>query len=219
MIFDDLVWIDDLCPRSAALNMAIDEALLRQTLTPAIFRTYRWESRSVSFGYFSKWASIREQYPDHVSVRRWTGGGAVEHGDDFTYSLVLLHPEKSFRAHALYQALHLSIVETFRERGTAAALSKGIDDGRSVNCFDRPVRYDVTFRDIKIAGAAIRRLRDRLLLQGSIQRIDLWPDLGARLAKKLSDVVRTQPILPETIEAAVRIANEKYGTDGWTRRF
>jgi lipoate-protein ligase A len=77
----------------------------------------------------------------------------------------------------------------------------------------------VTFRDIKIAGAAIRRLRDRLLLQGSIQRIDLWPDLGARLAEKLSGVVRTQPILPETIEAAIRIANEKYGTDAWTRRF
>ena len=88
-----------------------------------------------------------------------------------------------------------------------------------MNCFDQPVRYDVTFQGVKIAGAAIRRLRDRLLLQGSVQQIDLWPDLGARLAKRLGGVVRKQPILPETIEAAIRFENEKYGTDAWTRRF
>lgn len=219
MIFDELIWIDDLCPRSAALNMAIDEALLIRPSATAIFHTYRWKSRSLSFGYFSKWASIREQYPNHEWVRRWTGGGAVEHGDDFTYSLVLWHPEKSFGARGLYQALHSSIAETFRECGKPAALSKGMYDGTSVNCFDRPVQYDVTFGGVKIAGAAIRRLRDRLLLQGSIQQTDLWPDLGARLAKKLSAIVRTQPVLPETIEAATHIANEKYGTDAWTRRF
>ena len=93
MIFDELIWIDDLSPRSAALNMAIDEALLIQPSTAAIFHTYRWKSRSVSFGYFSKWAPVRAQYPDWDLVRRWTGGGAVEHGEDFTYSLILLRAE------------------------------------------------------------------------------------------------------------------------------
>jgi lipoate-protein ligase A len=219
MIFDELIWIDDLSPRSAALNMAIDEALLTQPSMAAIFHTYRWKSRSVSFGYFSKWASVSEQYPDRELVRRWTGGGAVEHGEDLTYSVILPRVEKSFKAQALYQTLHLSIAETFREYGKPVALSNGMDDGPSVNCFDRPVQHDVTYGGVKIAGAAIRRLRDRLLLQGSIQRTDLWPDLGARLARKLSAAVRTQQILPDTIEIATRIANEKYGTDAWTRRF
>jgi hypothetical protein len=58
-----------------------------------------------------------------------------------------------------------------------------------------------------------------LLLQGSIQRTDLWPDLGSRLAHKLSATVRKQPILPDIIDRAARIADEKYGTDAWTRRF
>jgi hypothetical protein len=56
-------------------------------------------------------------------------------------------------------------------------------------------------------------------LQGSIQRTDLWPDLGSRLAHKLSATVRKQPILPDIIDRAARIADEKYGTDAWTRRF
>jgi lipoate-protein ligase A len=219
MIFGELIWVEDLCPRSAALNMAIDEALLGQPSIAPIFRTYGWLFPSVSFGYFSKWAVVREQYPDGELVRRWTGGGAVEHGGDFTYSLIIPGPEKLFKARALYRALHLSIAETFREHGKPVALSKGLDDGPSVNCFDRPVQHDVTFEGAKIAGAAIRRLRDRLLLQGSIQRTDLWPDLGVHLAKRLSAVVRRQPVLPVTINEATHIANEKYGTDAWTRRF
>jgi lipoate-protein ligase A len=220
MIFDELIWIDDMSPRPAALNMAIDEALLMQPSTAAaLFRTYRWESRSVSFGYFLKWAPIREQYPDRDLVRRWTGGGAVEHGEDFTYSLILPRTEKSLRAQALYETLHLSIAEAFRENGKPVALSEGMGDGRAMNCFDQPVQHDVTQGGIKIAGAAIRRLRDRLLLQGSIQRTDLWPDLASRLVHKLSVAVRKQPILPHIIDRAARIVDEKYGTDAWTRRF
>jgi hypothetical protein len=72
---------------------------------------------------------------------------------------------------------------------------------------------------VKIAGAAIRRLRDRLLLQGSIQRTELFSDFGARLTKKLGRVVRNQAVLPETIRLAKSIAGEKYGTDAWTGRF
>jgi lipoate-protein ligase A len=115
--------------------------------------------------------------------------------------------------------MHLSIAEAFRENGKPVALSEGMGDGPLMNCFDRPVQHDVTQGGIKIAGAAIRRLRDRLLLQGSIQRTDLWPGLGSRLVHKLSAVVRKQPILPEVIDRAARIAGEKYGTDAWTRRF
>jgi lipoate-protein ligase A len=219
MIFDELIWVDDLSPRSAALNMAIDEALFMQPSTAAIFHTYRWESRSVSFGYFSKWAPVRAKYPDWDLVRRWTGGGAVEHGEDFTYSLILRRAENSFRAQALYEALHVSIAEAFCENGKPVALSDGMSDGPSMNCFDRPVRHDVTLGGIKVAGAAIRRLRDRLLLQGSIQQTDLWPELGSRLVHKLSGVVRKQSILPHIIDRAASIADEKYGTDAWTRRF
>jgi lipoate-protein ligase A len=132
--------------------------------------------------------------------------------------LILLRTERSLRAQALYEVLHWSIAETFREYGKPVALSDGTDDGPSMNCFDQPVQHDVTHDGVKIAGAAIRRLRDRLLLQGSIQRTDLWPDLGSRLAEKLSSTVRKQQVLPQIIDIARRIASEKYGTDGWTRR-
>jgi lipoate-protein ligase A len=219
MIFDEITWIEDVLPRSAALNMAIDEALLITSSSAAIFHTYRWRSPSVSFGYFSKWALIRNQYPNRELVRRWTGGGAVEHGDDFTYSLILSDPGRSLRARALYQRLHFGVAETMAEYGKSVALANAVNDRPVMNCFDRPVQHDVVFEGVKIAGAAIRRLRDRLLLQGSIQRTELFPDLGARLTKKLSQAVRNQAVLPETIKLATNIAGEKYGTDAWTRRF
>jgi lipoyl(octanoyl) transferase len=219
MISSELIWIDDRCPRPAALNMAIDEALLMSHQTVPLFRTYRWLSPSVSFGYFSKWRAICDRYPNRELVRRWTGGGAVEHGDDFTYSLILFGLGKLPKAQRLYRILHLCVAETFRELGKPVVLFDGSSGGPSMKCFDRPVAYDVTLKGNKIAGAAIRRLRDRLLLQGSIQQTDLLPDLGERLAGKLGAIVRSETVLPVTIEDATHIANQRYGTDAWTRKF
>jgi lipoate-protein ligase A len=219
MIADELTWVDDSSPRPAALNMAIDEALLMSPRAGALFRTYRWRLPSVSFGYFCRWTEIGSRYPDRELVRRWTGGGAVEHGQDFTYSLILRGPGQLPKARALYRTVHLCILEIFREFGKPVALFDGLGDALPVNCFDRPAPHDVTLQGNKIAGAAIRRLRDRLLLQGSIQHTDLSPGLGERLAGKLGAIVRTESVLPVTIGEATHIANQKYGTDAWTRKF
>src|SRR3954462_12222332 len=79
---------DDLEPRPAALNMAIDEALLNCAPLPAL-RYYRWQRPAVSFGYFGSYAEVKNQSGDREIVRRWTGGGTVPHGDDLTYSIIL----------------------------------------------------------------------------------------------------------------------------------
>ena len=69
---------------SASANMAIDESLLRHAQAP-VLRLYGWEETCVSIGYFQK-ASV---VPAGISfVRRYTGGGLVEHGRDLTYTLV-----------------------------------------------------------------------------------------------------------------------------------
>src|SRR5580700_1117427 len=72
---------DDPLPRSAPLNMAIDEALLGTGAGP-VLRVYRWKRPAVSFGYFERWAPIHAAHPDREAVRRWTGGGVVLHGED-----------------------------------------------------------------------------------------------------------------------------------------
>src|ERR1700682_3117192 len=86
-IFRSLDVYHDESSRSAALNMAIDEALLEHASSPSI-RFYRWDHLALSFGYFGKFADVANS-TERDLVRRWTGGGIVFHGDDLTYSIVV----------------------------------------------------------------------------------------------------------------------------------
>ena len=73
---------------SPARNMAIDESLLRHVQSP-VLRIYSWDQPCVSIGYFQK-AQLAPT--DRPMVRRFTGGGLVEHGKDLTYTHVLPPP-------------------------------------------------------------------------------------------------------------------------------
>src|SRR5437773_12364314 len=73
---------------AAAINMAIDEALLETAVVPTI-RFYRWRSPALSFGYFGEFADVAIYAAERDLVRRWTGGGIVFHGDDLSYSIVI----------------------------------------------------------------------------------------------------------------------------------
>ncbi len=87
-IFGSLDVYHDESPRSAAVNMAIDEALL-ETAEIATIRFYHWDHPALSFGYFGKFADVANYSAERDLVRRWTGGGIVFHGDDLTYSIVV----------------------------------------------------------------------------------------------------------------------------------
>ncbi len=94
-IFAALNVYHDIAPRSAAMNMAIDEALLESAAAPSI-RFYRWESPALSFGYFGRFADVADKASECDLVRRWTGGGIVFHGEDLTYSIVIPANEPVF---------------------------------------------------------------------------------------------------------------------------
>ena len=87
-LFAALVVHHDGCPHSAAMNMAIDEALLENATVPSI-RFYRWHFPALSFGYFGRLSDVAGHVSARDLVRRWTGGGIVLHGDDLTYSIMI----------------------------------------------------------------------------------------------------------------------------------
>src|SRR5260370_9444670 len=72
--------------RSAALNMAIDEALFETAETPSI-RFYKWDHPALSFGYFGKFTEVANHSTERDLVRRWTGGGIFFHRGDLTSPL------------------------------------------------------------------------------------------------------------------------------------
>ena len=215
-----LQFLADVQPRSAAMNMAVDEALLFQEANrEPLLRCYRWRRPSVSFGYFTRWESVADRYRRWDLVRRWTGGGIVEHDGDFTYSLVL--PAGGFLPmnRELYSLVHTAIAEVLRGQGYLVTLAETDDSRASDACFQRAVEFDVRLAHLKVAGAAIRRHRRGALLQGSIQGMKLSPGFEADLAAQLADRVAPVALTASIKEAAERLAHEKYGSPAWNQRF
>jgi lipoyl(octanoyl) transferase len=206
-------------PQSAALNMAVDEALLEDTATP-ILRFYRWRLPSLSFGYFGLYAEVADQSEEREIVRRWTGGGIVPHGDDVTYSVIIpsSHPLFVKSSSEIYAALHDAIRGALDANGVRATLANTAAPKVSEDCFANAVRADVMSNGQKIAGAAHRRSRAGLLHQGSIQQPDLPERFRSDLAQALCERHEARTLTPKLLERAARIAAAKYGTMAWLTR-
>jgi len=217
MKLDKLSYFADAEPRSAAENMALDEAIFFRAAFP-VMRSFRWIRPAVSFGYFTPWRSVIERFGERDLVRRWTGGGIVEHGNDFTYSVIFPDPNLATNAE-LYRFIHGALAKLLRGCGYGVELSEYPDAPGSNDCFQRAVECDLKVRGDKIAGAALRRNSKGILLQGSIQRIELPEDFTAMFANALSEQTEKFALCSPTAEAAALIAKEKYGAAEWTQRF
>ena len=226
VLFAHLNVYQDESPRSAAMNMAIDEALLEVASLPTI-RFYHWRSPAVSFGYFGKFSDVKGHATEHELVRRWTGGGIVFHGDDLTYSIVIPATDPAFEESsiAIYETIHCALVDALSGFGEHAVVTGFVDPGlirkragvtgSGYNCFANPVRSDVMMNDRKIAGAAQRRTHRGLLQQGSIQGFAMDAGLAQKFAEALS-TNRSECRFNELIfQRAQELARTKYGTDSW----
>jgi lipoyl(octanoyl) transferase len=182
----------------AAENMAIDFLLLQrypQPTTPR-FRHYTWRRPAFTFGYAQKISFIRAQLPPDENFdlcRRPTGGGLVDHRDDWTYALVIPrgHPLEALRASQSYRVVHEALADALRQQNVPVVLKPvtesadeaavpDADRGRESAaaarsspggiCFQHAEIHDVVHgrSGEKIAGAAQKRNKHGLLFQGSI---------------------------------------------------
>jgi len=218
-LFEELTVYHDSEERSAALNMALDEALLESACSSAI-RFYRWGRAALSFGYFGSFADVAKEEAHRDLVRRWTGGGIVLHGKDLTYALVIPASDHAVvRSPAsVYSEVHAAIRDVLRQNGTRAALLEIAMPKISEACFANPVPADVLVHGKKVAGAAQRRTGKGLLQQGSIQHSDLSDDFGKKVAWILSARVKEEELTPDLVFRAREIARQKYETRGWLER-
>src|SRR5579885_1131093 len=117
-LFATLDIYDDYAGHSAAMNMAIDEALLNLATTPSI-RFYHWPSPALSFGYFVKFTAVAGWQRERELVRRWTGGGIVFHGNDLPYAMVIPANDPLFGKSAswIYEPVHRALVNAIAEPG------------------------------------------------------------------------------------------------------
>ena len=167
-------------PGRGAWNMAVDEALLEAAATgQATLRFYQWNEATLSLGYFQA-AGERRQQPASGNcplVRRASGGGAIVHDRELTYSFAVpIRQRLGEKSAAVYDLFHRTLAATLDKLGAPASLCQPAGsqpaDGAAKSapflCFQRRTPGDVLLGPHKIAGSAQRRQRGGLLQHGSI---------------------------------------------------
>jgi lipoate-protein ligase A len=169
-------------PLPGSTNMALDHALLESVSASGdvVLRFYQWSEPTLSLGYFQRLAA-RTEHPASrhaVVVRRASGGGAILHDRELTYSLVV-PADFSVAAttgetgpRALYHAMHQSLIAALSGIGVAANLCDcplpAPSGSQPFMCFARHCDGDVLIQHHKVAGSAQRKHRGAVLQHGSV---------------------------------------------------
>jgi lipoate-protein ligase A len=218
-------------PGESASNMALDEALLHSVAhwkKPAL-RFYGWTEPAATFGYFQKYSEVAETILLRPLIRRPTGGGIVPHDADWTYSLAFPpnHEWYSLKAVESYRRVHEWIRDAFARLNVISELAAESKKSAPGQCFVGHEQSDVLWRGRKIAGAAQRRTREGLLIQGSVQppplslnRID-WENAMRAVAETDQRVVweSLDSAFAESLDRqAAELARTKYSQDDFNQK-
>jgi lipoate-protein ligase A len=159
--------------RDSAFNMALDEALLEAMprLQKPVLRFYGWMEPAATFGYFQKFSEVGRATHLRPLIRRPTGGGIVPHDADWTYSAAFPpgHEWHSLKAEESYRRVHDWLRLAFAELNIETELAPCGKKTLPGQCFAGHEKFDLLWRGKKIAGAAQRRNKLGLLIQGSVQ--------------------------------------------------
>jgi lipoate-protein ligase A len=218
LVMDRLcLWIDE-DTRDGASNMAVDEWLLESADKP-VLRIYGWEPGWGSYGYFVPDTEAAESLKGLKRVRRWTGGGIVDHRRDWTYSLVIPRGGglAEMRGAESYRVIHSALAEALRAGGVDCRVAGSRPVTAGGECFRKAVKFDLLDgRGDKIAGAGQRRTARGLLHQGSLA-LETDGGLGIRLAELLAKSVSESVVVP--VRARLEsILSKRYTTDEWRSR-
>lgn len=165
-------------PRDGLENMAIDEAILiscNDGFQGSTFRLYEWSSAVLSLGCFQKADNIINccSHAGIPFVRRITGGRAVLHLDEITYSIVCREEEPLFNEgiSGAYRIISKCLFEALAAAGVKAQMHPDNGRGYSTNrisCFHSASKYEIIANGKKVTGSAQRRFKKAFLQHGSI---------------------------------------------------
>ena len=153
-------------PATGAWNMAVDEAILESARESAVLptlRLYAWEPPCISLGYAQDISDIdlkKTQHQRMGAVRRATGGRAILHTDELTYSvsgpdtearlagdILTSYQRLSSAILAALKTLELAVQATPKEQGLKSPIVDPV-------CFEVPSNYEITIDGKKLVGSA-----------------------------------------------------------------
>lgn len=203
--------------------MAVDEWLLAQTLSTPVLRVYEWSGEWGTIGYFGSLTAAQQALPGLQWVRRWSGGGTVDHRNDWTYTLVLpqSNPIARWKGGLSYAWIHAALARVLAAEGLASALCPDATESTTPLCFERPVEHDLVMPGgSKLAGAGQRRCREGFLHQGSVAGrcgAAASTQRAMRLASQLATSWQPQAFEPPSADIAALVAH-RYANPAWNAR-
>lgn len=212
-----------------AFNMALDETLLENVsrLGKPVLRFYGWTEPAASFGYFQKIAEVEHATQLRPLIRRPTGGGIVPHDADWTYSAVFPpnHEWYCLKAEESYWRIHDWLRLAFAELKVETALAPQAKKSLPGQCFVGHEKFDLLWCGKKIAGAAQRRNRLGLLIQGSVQPPPL-PLKRVEFENAMCTAARAnfhmgwEELTPDTLlcQRAEELASKKFSQADYNRK-
>lgn len=233
-------------------NMAIDQALLEAVdeAGQAMLRFYTWSRPTLSLGYFQQ-LGAREDHAESanlVCVRRSTGGGAIVHHHELTYSVAIpLTASSAGPRIDLYQQTHLAVAAALLEFGVRAVPFRSLDretthwtSQHPFLCFQRCSDEDLMVSGYKVLGSAQRKSRRAVLQHGSLLlATSKWApqlpgvrDLTSRsippgqlaecIANRIGDLLSIRWSADELSRAervrADEITTQRFASDHWLQR-
>ncbi|RMG75025.1 MAG: lipoate--protein ligase family protein [Nitrospirae bacterium] len=207
----------------AYLNMAIDEAIAMMVLegnSPPTLRFYGWKGRAVTLGAFQRLSEINREYCEKSFiplVRRPTGGRAILHGEDLTYSFSSLNSPPFFSENLLktYAYISQAFLKGFMKMGVDVEFKKRRERGRVLTgsslCFQSVSYGEITLKGKKLIGSAQKRWKRGFLQQGSLllktnademERVFLRAK-GEEILKSMVGLFEVYPMIkPEDLKSA-----------------
>ncbi len=234
---------------SGSWNMAVDQALLQsvQLDRQPCLRLYQWSEPTLSLGYFQPVAD-RQQHPPTLAcpvVRRATGGGAICHDREITYSLVTpveILAQQDTRQ--LYGLVHQAIIDELEQQDVTATLRPAVEPTATNKepflCFLRKTMGDILIGTHKVGGSAQRRQQGIILQHGSLLlkqspaapelkgiedltqsclNLQQWSDRWCqRLARQLDLHLVPGKLDEKQAEMARTIEKSRFDSNSWTDR-
>ena len=236
----------------ASENMAIDQAILNSVSRTGVpvLRFYQWAEPTLSLGYFQGVSARAAHGPSDsiCCVRRTTGGGAIVHDRELTYSVSIPVPASSAGPRSvLYQQTHAAIAEALAVRGVHAVPfshtglePRSEDKNSQFLCFQRRTAEDLIVSGYKVLGSAQRKSRTAVLQHGSLLLCtslyapqlpgindllssqltaeQLVPQIAENLSKSLGIDWRVDALSSREEEDAAHICRERFASSVWTAR-
>ncbi len=202
-------------------NMAVDQVLLETVAAgaPPVLRFYQWDRPTLSLGYFQ---TLRDRLTHDASrgltvVRRSTGGGAIVHDHELTYSLTMPIVDRAAVAvRRFYDVMHDAIRQALQQFGVH--VHRVGEDAKQVAsspflCFQRRTDEDLICAGYKVLGSAQRRTGHAVLQHGSLL---LRASAHAPELPGAFDLGGDPPAVPDLIQTILQaVDGRRTKVDAW----